>query len=70
MISTESLWKIWLIMNPRPILIALFGFLLVLALGIHLILLSTADFNWIEDGIPAKSAVSQMQVTPVVPQRQ
>jgi light-harvesting complex 1 alpha chain len=70
MFSTESLWKIWLIMDPRRILIALFAFLIVLGLAIHMILLSTDDFNWLEDGVPAKSAVSQMQVTPVVPQRQ
>ena len=70
MFSTESLWKIWLIMDPRRILVALFAFLIVLGLAIHMVLLSTADFNWLEDGVPAKSAVSQMQVTPVVPQRQ
>ncbi|MCG6897391.1 MAG: light-harvesting protein [Thiocapsa sp.] len=70
MFSTESLWKIWLIMDPRRILTALFAFLLILGLAIHLILLSTDDFNWLEDGIPAQSAVGQMQVTPAVPQRQ
>jgi light-harvesting complex 1 alpha chain len=68
MFSTESLWKIWLIMDPRRILVALFAFLIVLGLAIHMILLSTTDFNWLEDGVPAAS--KQMQVTPVVPQRQ
>jgi light-harvesting complex 1 alpha chain len=68
MFSTESLWKIWLIMDPRRILMALFAFLLILGLAIHLILLSTEDFNWLEDGVPASSQVKQ--VTPVVPQRQ
>jgi light-harvesting complex 1 alpha chain len=34
-------------------LIGLFSFLIVLGLAIHLILLSTTDFNWLEDGIPA-----------------
>ncbi len=64
---SNDLWKIWLIVDPRRALIALFAFLTVLALGIHMILLSTNDFNWIEDGIPAASVVQQ--VTPVVPQR-
>lgn len=68
MFSTDKLWKIWLIIDPRRVLIAMFAFLIVLALAIHMILLSTNDFNWLEDGIPASSV--QMQVTPVVPQRQ
>ena len=63
MFPSENVWKIWLIMDPRRVLIALFAFLIVLALAIHMILLSTAEFNWLEDG------VSVQQVTPVVPQR-
>jgi light-harvesting complex 1 alpha chain len=48
-----SLYKIWLLIDPRLALIGLAGFLAVLAIGIHFILLSTVDFNWLEDGIPA-----------------
>lgn len=66
MFPSENVWKIWLIMDPRRVLIALFAFLIILALAIHMILLSTADFNWLEDGVPAASV---QQVTPVVPQR-
>jgi light-harvesting complex 1 alpha chain len=66
MLPSENLWKIWLIIDPRRILIGLFAFLIVLALAIHMILLSTNDFNWLEDGVPAASV---QQVTPVVPQR-
>jgi light-harvesting complex 1 alpha chain len=40
--------KIWQIFDPRRALVALFGFLAVLALLIHLILLSTANFNWLD----------------------
>lgn len=65
MISSD-MWKIWLLIDPRRVLIALFAFLLILALAIHMILLSTADFNWLEDGVPAASV---QQATPVVPQR-
>ncbi|NCA68589.1 MAG: light-harvesting protein [Sphingobacteriia bacterium] len=39
--------KIWQIFDPRRTLVALFGFLLVLALLIHFILLSSASFNWL-----------------------
>ncbi|MCG6939969.1 MAG: light-harvesting protein [Thiohalocapsa sp.] len=49
--------KIWQIFDPRRTLVALFGFLGVLALLIHFILLSSADFNWLGDGIPPVSAV-------------
>jgi len=44
--------KIWQIFDPRRTLVALFSFLFVLALLIHFILLGTADFNWLSDGIP------------------
>jgi light-harvesting complex 1 alpha chain len=39
--------KIWQIFDPRRTLVALFGFLFVLALLIHFILLSSAEFNWL-----------------------
>lgn len=39
--------QIWLLFDPRRALIGLFTFLLVLALLIHFILLSTARFNWL-----------------------
>jgi light-harvesting complex 1 alpha chain len=42
------MWKIWLVFDPRRMLIALFTFLFVLALVIHFILLSTDRFNWLE----------------------
>ncbi|MBN2887593.1 MAG: light-harvesting protein [Chromatiaceae bacterium] len=66
MFSMDSLWKIWLLIDPRTVLIAVFAFLTVLGLAIHMILLSTAEFNWLEDGVPAATV---QQVTPVVPQR-
>lgn len=48
------MWRIWLIFDPRRVLIALFTFLFVLALLIHFMLLSTERFNWIE-GAPASN---------------
>ncbi len=43
--------NIWLIFDPRRMLIALFSFLALLAVTIHLILLSTPEFNWISGEI-------------------
>jgi light-harvesting complex 1 alpha chain len=54
--------KIWQIFDPRRTLIALFGFLFVLGLLIHFILLSTAEFNWLSDGAPA--GIAAAAVTP------
>ncbi len=42
------MWKIWLIFDPRRVLIALFSGLAILAFLIHFILLGTARFNWLE----------------------
>ncbi|WP_295544213.1 light-harvesting antenna LH1, alpha subunit [uncultured Thiohalocapsa sp.] len=61
----NAIHKIWLIFNPSFVLTALFGFLIVLALAIHLVLLSTTDFNWLEDGIPAVETAA----APAVPQQ-
>ncbi|WP_210756781.1 light-harvesting antenna LH1, alpha subunit [Caldichromatium japonicum] len=48
---SPNLWKIWLLLDPRRTLVALFSFLTVLGLLIHMIVLST-DLNWLDDGIP------------------
>jgi light-harvesting complex 1 alpha chain len=62
----EDMYKVWLIFDPRRALVALFGFLIVLALLIHMLLLSTDRFNWLETSAkPAGAAVSQM--APVAP---
>jgi len=50
--------KIWQIFDPRRALVALFGFLLVLALLIHFILLSSADYNLL--GVPAAADAAQL----------
>jgi light-harvesting complex 1 alpha chain len=52
--------KIWQIFDPRRTLVALFGFLAVLALLIHFILLSSVDFNWLGDGMPAITAAADL----------
>ena len=42
--------RIWLAFDPRRVLVALVGFLAVLALMIHFILLSSQRYSWIENG--------------------
>ncbi len=49
------MWRIWLLFDPRRVLVALTAFLFTLALLIHFIVLSTPRFNWIE-GPNAKHA--------------
>jgi light-harvesting complex 1 alpha chain len=56
------MWRIWLLFDPRRILVALGVFLFVLALLIHFILLSTDRFNWL-DGVK-KPAAAQMAPLP------
>ena len=52
----NSIYKIWLIFDPRLILVGLGAFLIFLAIFIHMLLLSTDRFNWLE-GTGTKGAV-------------
>ena len=57
------MWRIWLLFDPRRVLIALFTFLFVLALLIHFMLVSTNKFNWL-DG-PKKAPAGSAQLAPM-----
>ncbi len=61
------MWKLWLLFDPRRVLVGLFSFLGVLALLIHFILLSTDRFQWVEYK-KAPAAVAG-QATPAAPQK-
>jgi light-harvesting complex 1 alpha chain len=54
------MWRIWLLFDPRRVLVALFTFLFVLALLIHFILLSTDRFNWLEGPSAAQTSSVEM----------
>ncbi len=54
--------KIWMMFDPRQVLVALAVFLFSLALVIHFVLLSTSRFNWIEG--PHKGASAQSSALP------
>ena len=58
------MWRIWLLFDPRRVLVALSVFLFVLALLIHFILLSTNRFNWLEGPVRPGAGVSQ-QLSPL-----
>jgi light-harvesting complex 1 alpha chain len=50
-----NLYKIWLIFDPRLVLMGIAAFLVFLAVVIHTLLLSTDRFNWLE-GVGTKGA--------------
>jgi light-harvesting complex 1 alpha chain len=56
------MWRLWLLFDPRRVLVAMGIFLFVLALLIHFILLSTDRFNWL-DG-PHTGVAAQMAPMP------
>jgi light-harvesting complex 1 alpha chain len=60
----NAMYKLWQIFDPRRTLVALFGFLFVLALLIHFILLSSPAFNWLQGSEATPAAVSQMAPLP------
>jgi len=56
------MWKIWLLFDPRRVLIGLFIFLFSLAIFIHFIVLSTDRFNWIEGPTPTAAITAQADI--------
>ena len=57
------MWRIWRLFDPLRALVVQGIFLFGLAVMIHLVLLSTNKYNWIE-GAPKKAAVA-MQNAPL-----
>ncbi len=58
------MWRLWLLFDPRRILVALATFLFGLAVLIHFILLSTDKFNWLDGAKKTKTAAVQMETLP------
>lgn len=63
------MWRIWLLFDPRRVLVALGTFLFALALLIHFILLSTDRFNWLEGPGTEAGAAASVQVSSVTVDR-
>lgn len=62
------MWRIWRLFDPVRALVAQAVFLFALAAMIHLILLSTNKFNWLDGPkvAPAKTAQIVPLATPAV----
>jgi light-harvesting complex 1 alpha chain len=58
------MWRIWMLFDPRRALVALGGFLFVLALLIHFILLSSNKYGWIEGTHAPAAAAHQAAPLP------
>ena len=52
------MWRLWLLFDPRRVLVALAIFLFTLAVIIHFILLSTDRYNWLGAATGATAAVT------------
>jgi len=69
--------RIWLSFDPRRVMVALTGFLAVLALLIHFILLSSQRYSWIENGtlsadkapVAASAPAAAAEMAPLPPGR-
>ena len=62
------MWRIWRLFDPVRTMVAQGVFLFALAAMIHLILLSTNKFNWLDGpkAGPAKTALTVPAATPAV----
>lgn len=69
--------KIWMDVDPRAFLGAVGGFIAVLALLIHFILLSSTRYSWIENGtlsadkapVSAAAPAASAEMAPLPPGR-
>ncbi|MEL6567012.1 MAG: light-harvesting antenna LH1, alpha subunit [Pseudomonadota bacterium] len=61
------MWRLWLLFDPRRMLVALAVFLFTLAILIHFILLSTPRYNWLGTAPSATAAIS-LDITDVIEQ--
>ncbi|RVU47248.1 light-harvesting antenna LH1, alpha subunit [Rubrivivax rivuli] len=52
------MWRIWRLIDPLRVLVAQAVFLFGIAVMIHLILLSTNKYNWLDGAPPAKKAAA------------
>jgi light-harvesting complex 1 alpha chain len=57
------MWRIWRLYDPLRAMVVQGVFLFALAVMIHLVLLSTANFNWI-DGPKSRQALAQNTAMP------
>ena len=56
----QKFYKIWLVFDPRTVLIVQGIFLFALAVMIHLVVLSSDRFNWLQD--PETASIEQSMI--------
>lgn len=61
------MWRLWLLFDPRRMLVALAIFLFTMAIFIHFILLSTPRYNWLGTA-PTTTASISLDVQDVIGQ--
>lgn len=59
------MYKLWLLFDPRRVMVAMSVFLFTLAILIHFILLSTDRYNWL-DVKPLTAAQADVEVTRLI----
>lgn len=59
------MYKLWLIFDPRRVLVAMTVFLFTLAILIHFILLSTGRYNWLDATPVEMSSISAFEDTAI-----
>lgn len=55
------MWRIWQLFGVRTVLVALYAWLGFLAIMIHLILLSTDRYNWLEQKSHSKGSSAAIE---------
>ena len=61
------MWRVWMVFDPRKVLVVQGVFLFGLAVMIHFVLLSTERFNWFEGNAVEGAApvvVSELDASP------
>ena len=61
------MWRIWMVFDPRKVLVVQGVFLFGLAVMIHFVLLSTERFNWFEGAPEARVLVTSSADPAVLP---
>ncbi len=59
------MYRIWMMFDPRQVLVGMHVFLALLAFTIHFTLLSTERYNWLDFDTPSgKGVATQMSALP------
>ena len=61
------MWRIWMVFDPRKVLVVQGVFLFGLAVMIHFVLLSTERFNWFEGAPEVRAVVVSSATSDVLP---